>query len=212
MKFEDIKKLKDKLWETATDMRANSTLSAHDYAEPILGLIFLKFADAKYAKFEDEINNEYEKLKNSRRGSREISEIAVEKAGIYVPDVARYEYLLNQPEKEGEIQRAIKQAMEAIEKYSPQIKDTLPKEKYDEIPASNLKTLLKNFQDIPTEGKTDIFGEIYEFFLGKFAMAEGQGGGVFYTPASVVRYMVEVIQPLEGKILDPACGSGGMFV
>lgn len=212
MKFEDIKKLKDKLWETATDMRANSTLSAHDYAEPILGLIFLKFADAKYAKFEDEINNEYEKLKNSRRGSREISEIAVEKAGICVPDVARYEYLLNQPEKEGEIQRAIKQAMEAIEKYSPQIKDTLPKEKYDEIPASNLKTLLKNFQDIPTEGKTDIFGEIYEFFLGKFAMAEGQGGGVFYTPASVVRYMVEVIQPLEGKILDPACGSGGMFV
>ena len=102
--------------------------------------------------------------------------------------------------------------MEEIEKYAPFIKDTLPKEKYSDIPAANLKILLKNFQDIPTDGKFDIFGEIYEFFLGEFAMAEGQGGGVFYTPASVVQYMVEVIQPTAGKILDPACGSGGMFV
>lgn len=208
----DIKRLKDKLWETAVDMRANSNLSAHDYAEPILGLIFLKFADAKYAKFEDEINKEYEARKDGRRTSAEKHEIAIEKAGIYVPEEARYSYLLNLPEKEEVIAKAITNAMEEIEKYAPSIKDTLPKEKYSEIPATNLKTLLKNFQDIPTEGTIDIFGEIYEYFLGEFAMTEGQGGGVFYTPASVVQYMVEVIQPTIGRILDPACGSGGMFV
>ena len=208
----DIKRIKDKLWETAVDMRANSHLSAHDYAEPILGLIFLKFADAKYAKFEMEINKEYEVRKDGRRAYAEIFEIAIEKAGIYVPEKARYSYLLNLPEKEDIVAKAISYAMEEIEKYAPFIKDTLPKEKYSDIPAANLKILLKNFQDIPTDGKFDIFGEIYEFFLGEFAMAEGQGGGVFYTPASVVQYMVEVIQPTAGKILDPACGSGGMFV
>lgn len=208
----DIKRLKDKLWETAVDMRANSNLSAHDYAEPILGLIFLKFADVKYAKFEKEINEEYEARKSGRRASAEKYEVAIEKVGIYVPEKARYSYLLNLPEQEDNIAKAITDAMEEIEKYAPSIKDALPKEKYSEIPATNLKTLLKNFQDIPTEGKIDIFGEIYEFFLGKFAMTEGQGGGVFYTPTSVVQYMVEVIQPTAGKILDPACGSGGMFV
>lgn len=212
MDKEQIKKLKDKLWETATDMRANSNLSAHDYAEPILGLIFLKFADAKYTRFEDEINNEFDKLKDSRREQREISEIAIEKAGIYVDAKARYSYLLNLPEQESIISKEIENAMMLIEKYNVSIKGTLPREKYSEIPASNLKMLLKNFQDIPTDTNSDIFGEIYEFFLGKFALSEGQGGGVFYTPASVVRYMVEVLQPTEGKILDPACGSGGMFV
>ncbi|MGV2419683.1 MAG UNVERIFIED_CONTAM: SAM-dependent methyltransferase, partial [Staphylococcus saprophyticus] len=72
--------------------------------------------------------------------------------------------------------------------------------------------LLRNFNDIPTDSQNDIFGEVYEYFLGNFALAEGQGGGEFYTPRTVVRYMVEVLQPMEGKILDPACGSGGMFV
>lgn len=212
MNDKELKQLKDDLWKTAIDMRANSNLSAHDYAEPILGLIFLRFADAKYKKFETEIEQEFEKRQQSTRASIDISEIAVELAGIYVPEKARYDYLLNLPEKEDKIAKAIVKAMTEIEKYAPSVKGALPKEKYKEIPASNLKSLLKGFKDIPTEGSVDIFGEIYEYFLGKFAMTEGQGGGVFYTPASVVQYMVEVVQPKKGKILDPACGSGGMFV
>ncbi|MGL9913624.1 type I restriction enzyme M protein [Enterococcus sp. DIV0784] len=212
MNDKELKKLKDDLWTTAIDMRANSNLSAHDYAEPILGLIFLRFADAKYKKFEKAIEEEFEKRQKSTRISANKSEIALELAGIYVPDDARYDYLLNLPEKEDVIAPAIVNAMTEMERYASSVEGALPKEKYKEIPATNLKNLLKNFKDIPTEGSVDIFGEIYEFFLGKFAMAEGQGGGVFYTPASVVQYMVEVVQPKKGRILDPACGSGGMFV
>ncbi|MDV2931850.1 class I SAM-dependent DNA methyltransferase [Enterococcus faecalis] len=212
MNDKELKKLKDDLWTTAIDMRANSNLSAHDYAEPILGLIFLRFADAKYKKFEKAIEEEFEKRQKSTRISANKSEIALELAGIYVPDDARYDYLLNLPEKEDVIAPAIVNAMNEMERYASSVEGALPKEKYKEIPASNLKNLLKNFKDIPTEGSVDIFGEIYEYFLGKFAMAEGQGGGVFYTPASVVQYMVEVVQPKKGRILDPACGSGGMFV
>ena len=211
MNDKELKKLKDDLWTTAIDMRANSNLSAHDYAEPILGLIFLRFADAKYKKFEKAIEEEFEKRQKSTRISANKSKIAIDIAGIYVPENARYDYLLNLPEKE-DIAKAIVDAMNEMEKYASTVKGALPKEKYKEIPASNLKSLLKNFKDIPTEGSVDIFGEIYEYFLGKFAMTEGQGGGVFYTPASVVQYMVEVVQPKKGRILDPACGSGGMFV
>ncbi|MDT1940456.1 MULTISPECIES: class I SAM-dependent DNA methyltransferase [Carnobacterium] len=212
MNDKQLKKLKNDLWTTAIDMRANSNLSAHDYAEPILGLIFLRFADAKYKKFEKAIEEEFEKRQKSTRISANKSEIALELAGIYVPDDARYDYLLNLPEKEDVIAPAIVNAMTEMERYASSVEGALPKEKYKEIPATNLKNLLKNFKDIPTEGSVDIFGEIYEYFLGKFAMTEGQGGGVFYTPASVVQYMVEVVQPKKGRILDPACGSGGMFV
>lgn len=106
--------------------------------------------------------------------------------------------------------------MEAVEKYTAELEDTLPKDIYYSVNSEDdplvLAKLLKAFKDIPADVKLDIFGEIYEYFLGKFALAEGQGGGEFFTPSTVVRYMVEVLAPTEGKILDPACGSGGMFV
>lgn len=106
--------------------------------------------------------------------------------------------------------------MEAVEKYTAELADTLPKEEYYNVNGKDdktvLKKLLKNFKNIPENVSIDIFGEIYEYFLGNFALAEGQGGGEFFTPSSVVRYMVEVLAPTEGRILDPACGSGGMFV
>ena len=209
-----LRELNKRLWDTADELRANTGLKASEYSTPILGLIFLKFADSKYSQYEKEILEEYEKLKGTRR-EKKISEIAVEKCGFYLPDKARYEYLLNLSEEE-DIANKIKEAIEAIEESSPQLKGVLPKDSYHNLSRENnnriLNRLLRNFNDIPTDLENDIFGEVYEYFLGNFALAEGQGGGEFFTPRTVVRYMVEVLRPTEGKILDPACGSGGMFV
>jgi len=137
------------------------------------------------------------------------------KCGFYLPPEAEYDYLLNLPEKD-DIAKAIKKAMELIEYYKPELKDSLPKDEYFKLytkdDRSLPKSLLKTFKDIPQDATGDVFGKVYEYFLGKFALAEGQGGGAFYTPTSVVKLMVEVIEPYKGTIYDPACGSGGMFV
>lgn len=214
MTNEQLKDLKEKLWEGADQLRANSGLKSTEYAEPILGLIFLRFAECKYNKFSEEITNEYNKIKGTRM-ERSISEIAIEKCGFYLPDEARYDYLLNLPESEN-LSQKVKEAMDCVEKYTAELEDTLPKDIYYSVNSEDdplvLAKLLKIFKDIPGDVALDIFGEIYEYFLGKFALAEGQGGGEFFTPSTVVRYMVEVLAPTEGKILDPACGSGGMFV
>lgn len=214
MTDKQLKNLKDTLWETADQLRANSGLKSTEYAEPILGLIFLRFADVKYSKFEKEITAEYQKTKGSRM-ERPLHEIAIEKCGFYLPQEARYDWLLNLPESENLAQK-VKEAMEAVETYTQELADTLPKDIYYRVNSEDdpqvLSKLLKAFKDIPSDVELDIFGEIYEYFLGEFALAEGQGGGEFFTPSTVVRYMVEVLAPTEGKILDPACGSGGMFV
>ncbi len=214
MTNKQLKNLKDTLWTTADQLRANSGLKSTEYAEPILGLIFLRFADVKYSKYESEIKEEFEKNKGTRT-ERPIHEIAIEKCGFYLPEEARYDWLLNLPESENLAQK-VKEAMEDIEKYTSELADTLPKDIYYTVNSQDdplvLAKLLKAFKDIPADVELDIFGEIYEYFLGKFALAEGQGGGEFFTPSTVVRYMVEVLAPTEGKILDPACGSGGMFV
>lgn len=214
MDREALNQLKKQLWDVADELRANTGLKASAYSTPVLGLIFLKFADAKYAQFEGEINREFEALKGGRR-EKKIEEIAIEKCGFYLPKHSRYTYLLNLSEEEN-IASKIKEAMEGIEQYSPEFVDVLPKDSYHDLSTEDnnkiLNRLLRNFNDIPVDTEHDIFGDVYEYFLGEFALAEGQGGGEFYTPRSVVRYMVEVLQPSEGKILDPACGSGGMFV
>lgn len=214
MTSQQIRELERQLWAAADNLRANSDLKSSEYSVPVLGLIFLKFADNKYRENESDILKEYEKLKGGRR-EKKISDIAIEKCGFYLPDHARYDYLLNLPEKE-DIAKAIKEAMKDIEKYKPELDGILPQDEYfrlvNEEDKSIPKSLLKNFADIPEDASGDMFGQIYEYFLGKFAMAEGQGGGEFFTPRSVVRLMVEIIEPQNGTVFDPACGSGGMFV
>jgi len=215
MNKEELKKLEKTLWQTADTLRANSDLKSSEYSTPVLGLIFLKFADNKYSRNEAEINAEFAKLKGTRR-EKPIHEIAIEKCGFYIPPDARYDHLLNLPEKEN-IAKAIKNAMALIEKYKPELKDTLPQDEYFRLvrkPEYKVipKQLLKNFADIPKDATGDMFGQIYEYFLGEFALAEGQDGGEFFTPRSVVRLMVEIIEPHNGTVFDPACGSGGMFV
>jgi len=213
MNTEQLKQLEDDLWAAADNLRANTDLKSSEYATPVLGLIFLKFADNKYSRAEKTINKEFNKLSGSRR-EKPISEIAIKKCGFYLPDHARYDYLLNLPEKV-DVAKKIKQAMEAIEEYKPELDGVLPKDEYAPLTRTD-KTipaqLLKNFSDIPKDVTGDVFGKIYEYFLGNFALTEGQKGGEFFTPTSVVQLMVEIIEPHKGKVYDPACGSGGMFV
>jgi len=211
---EAFKELEDRLWQTADSLRANSPLKSSEYSVPVLGLIFLKFADNKYSQYEAQIQAEYERLKGTRR-EKEIHEIALEICGFYLPQEARYSYLLSLPE-EADIAQALKNSMQQIEKYKPELEGILPQDEYFKlVPKNNPqmpKDLLKNFSNIPQDASGDMFGKIYEYFLGKFALSEGQGGGEFFTPNSVVRLMVEIIEPHDGTVFDPACGSGGMFV
>lgn len=211
---DELKQLEANLWKSADDLRANSDLKSSEYATPVLGLIFLKFADNKYRQHEAQIRQEYEKLKGGRR-EKPISDIALEKCGFYLPDHARYDHLLALPEEE-DIAQALKAAMMAIEEHKPELKGVLPQDEYFRLVRGNDKSipnrLLKNFSNIPSDATGDMFGQIYQYFLGEFALAEGQGGGEFFTPDSVVRLMVEIIEPRQGRLFDPACGSGGMFV
>jgi len=214
MTTEQLKELEDNLWKAADKLRADSGLKASEYSTPILGLIFLRFASIRYNKVKAEIKAELKAQQKSRNQMKE-EEIAILKCGFYLPPEAEYDYLLNLPEKE-DIAKAIKKAMELIEYYKPELKDSLPKDEYFKLytkdDRSLPKSLLKTFKDIPEDATGDVFGKVYEYFLGEFALAEGQGGGAFYTPTSVVKLMVEVIEPYKGTIYDPACGSGGMFV
>jgi type I restriction enzyme M protein len=212
---EQLKQLEDDLWAAADNLRANSDLKASEYSTPVLGLIFLKFADINYRRHEEAILKEYQKLKGTRR-EKPLHEIAVAKCGFYLPDHARYSTLLNLPEDQ-DIAKSIEQAMEAIEQYKPELQGSLPKDEYYRLTRTQETKLLpfdllRQFDNIPDDANGDVFGQIYEYFLGKFALAEGQGGGEFFTPRSVVRLMVEIIEPHGGSVFDPACGSGGMFV
>ena len=214
MTADQLKELEANLWQAADKLRVDSGLKASEYSTPILGLIFLRFASIRYNKVKKEIAAEFEAQKKSRL-QQKIEDIAILKCGFYLPKEAEYDYLLQLPEKE-DIAKAIKKAMELIEYYKPDLKDSLPKDEYFKLytkdDRSLPKTLLKTFKDIPEDATGDVFGKVYEYFLGEFALAEGQGGGAFYTPTSVVKLMVEIIEPYKGTIYDPACGSGGMFV
>lgn len=215
MNREQLKQLEDDLWSAADNLRANSDLKASEYSTPVLGLIFLKFADINYRRYEAAILKEYQKLKGTRR-EKTLNEIAVAKCGFYLPDHARYSHLLNLPENQ-DIAKAIEKAMKAIEEYKPELQGSLPKDEYYRLTRTQETKLLpfdllRQFDNIPDDATGDVFGQIYEYFLGKFALSEGQGGGEFFTPRSVVRLMVEIIEPHGGTVFDPACGSGGMFV
>lgn len=208
------KQLHERLWAAAEQLRANSSLKLNEISEPILGLIFLKFADVKFRRVHAEIETERAKLTGRKAP---ITPDNYKQRGVpFIPDKAGYAYLMNLPEKEN-IGKAINDAMKAIEAENRELAGVLPQD-YSTL-ASNaaensriLLTLLKNFNQIPDDIEGDAFGEIYEYFLGEFARSEGQKGGEFFTPQSIVKLLVEIIEPYHGKIFDPACGSGGMFV
>ena len=194
-----------RLWDVANNLRANSKLSSAEYSTPVLGLIFLRYADFKFMNKQKEFETRVKKT------GRQISKIDYQAEGVlYLPEKARYSYLLNLPEG-ADIGQAINDAMDAIEEENTDLKGVLSKG-YTKFDNDTLIALLKVFSKIDNSQEGDVFGKIYEYFLGKFAMAEGQKGGEFFTPISIVKVIVEIIEPFHGKILDPACGSGGMFV
>ena len=200
--------LEKRLWDAADQFRANSGLKAQEYSGPILGLIFLRFADVRFATQRAKLEKAGA---SSRRGSR-VDEPAAYHAEnvLYLSPEARFDYLLNLPEA-SDIGAKVNAAMREVEKHNPQLAGVLPKT-YNLFTSTLLKELLKKISEIPATLDFDAFGRIYEYFLGEFAMSEGQGGGEFYTPASIVQLLAQVIEPFHGRILDPACGSGGMFV
>ncbi|WP_026176667.1 class I SAM-dependent DNA methyltransferase [Desulfurispora thermophila] len=199
--------IEKKLWNAADQLRANSKLKASEYSVPVLGLIFLRFADQRFSMAEKELA-EKARAAGSRRA---IGKADYQARGVmYLPEQARYSYLLKLPEGEN-IGKAVNEAMKAIEAENEDLKDVLPKT-YTRLDNDTLIALLKIFSEIPMDVEGDVFGNVYEYFLGEFARSEGQRGGEFYTPTSLVKLIVEVIEPYKGRILDPACGSGGMFV
>ena len=200
--------LEKRLWAAADQFRANSGLSAAQYSQPVLGLIFLRFAEVRFSKQRVQLEKA---SASSRRGSRVDEPAAYHAEGIlYLAPNARFDELLSLPEA-ADIGAKVNDAMRDIEKHNPQLAGVLPKT-YNLFTSTLLKELLKKVSEIPASLDYDAFGRIYEYFLGEFAMTEGQGGGEFYTPSSIVRLLTEIIEPYHGRILDPACGSGGMFV
>ena len=216
MTDKELKKLKDDLWHSADILRSGAHIAANKYGQPILGLIFLRYADVLFKQHKDEIDKEYNDKKGTR-AERPYKEICIEKCGFFLPECAYFDNINDAPDN-AEKATLVKKAMEAIEEENEKLKGVLPKEVYGQLVPEEepelLSRVIRIFKDIPENIEVDLFGEIYEFFLGEFALNEGKDGGTFYTPASVVRYMVEVIKPEAGEkmFLDPACGSGGMFV
>ncbi|WP_159783675.1 HsdM family class I SAM-dependent methyltransferase [Sodalinema gerasimenkoae] len=209
----DISKLEDSLWEAADNLRANSKLNAAQYSMPVLGLIFLRHATTRFEKVKAEIEPTLPKKRGATDGTKRPirpSDFGG-RGALYLPENARYDYLLNLPETE-DLGQAVRGAMEAIEEISPSLVGVLPKD-YTDFEPSLLQKLVRVFDNEAlktTEG--DVFGRIYEYFLSKFAMTGAQEGGEFFTPPSLVRTIVNIIEPERGRVFDPACGSGGMFV
>ena len=200
--------LEKRLWAAADQFRANSGLTAAQYSQPVLGLIFLRFAEVRFSFLHAKLEKA---ASSSRRGSRVDDPGAYHAESVlYLTPHARFDHLLALPEA-ADVGKAINDAMRDIEKHNAELAGVLPKT-YNIFTSRLLKELLKTVSEIPASSDYDAFGRIYEYFLGEFARTEGQKGGEFYTPSAIVRLLTEIIEPYHGRILDPACGSGGMFV
>jgi len=203
--FKKIEELENRLWSAADQLRANTGLTSQEYSRPVLGLIFLRYAEYRFELAQKRL----EGRKGRKRGGSIKTAIQAEGA-MFVPDGALFSSLLELPEDE-DLGKAINDAMKALEAENEAIKDALPRT-YTRFSNDILASLLKNFANIRFDIGSDVFGRIYEYFLNEFARSEGQGGGEFFTPSALVRLIAEVIEPYHGKVYDPACGSGGMFV
>ena len=205
----NIRKLEAELWESADLLRAESKLTSNQYCMPVLGLIFLRYAYGRFKLVEKEILKN-RPVRNGRVLPVEASDFA-EKSALYLAPEARYDYLVNLPDSE-DIGQAVNYAMELVEAQSEQLKGVLPKD-YTMFPNDTLVSLLRIFNNSALdEVGGDVLGRIYEYFLNKFAKNIASDDGVFFTPKSLVKMIVNVLEPKRGILLDPACGSGGMFV
>lgn len=199
----------ENLWAAADGLRAKARLKSSEYASPVLGLFFLRYASNRFDSLTAQAKAKYEAQKDSR-ASLPIERIYIQLCGFFVPEAAHYNTLLNLSEQDNAQQKVI-EAMKAFESANPNAGIELPKNDYQKIPDALLRGIIQKIGEIRV-AEGDAFGKIYEYFLGKFALSEGQKGGEFYTPTSVVKLIVEILEPHDGRIFDPACGTGGMFV
>ena len=205
----NIRKLEAELWESADLLRQGSKLTSNQYCMPVLGLIFLRYAFGRFKLVEAEIQKN-RPVRGGRTLPVEPSDFA-EKSALYLPPEARYDYLVNLPESE-DLGKAVNLAMEKIEEQSEQLTGVLPKD-YTMFTNDILAELLRIFNNSALdEVGGDVLGRIYEYFLNKFAKNIASDDGVFFTPKSLVKMIVNVLEPKRGILLDPACGSGGMFI
>lgn len=223
MDNKSIKKLESDLWESADLLRAGSKLTSNQYCMPVLGLIFLRYAYSRFKRVEAEILKD-RPMRNGRVIPVEAIDFA-EKSALFLPREAQYDYLVNLPtdlstvnqmDKNGEpitsLGAAVNNAMALVEDQSEQLKGVLPKE-YTIFSDELLSELLRIFNNNALDDVGgDVIGRIYEYFLNKFAKNVAQDDGVFFTPKSLVKMIVNILEPTSGILLDPACGSGGMFV
>mgnify|MGYP006413656885 FL=1 len=209
--FKKIEELEKRLWSAADQLRANTGLTSQEYSRPVLGLIFLRYAEYRFEQAKQRLTNKPTSRRRKGNDSQTSIKIAIQAEGaMYIPDGALFSKLLELPE-DVDLGKAVNDAMKALEVENESIKDALPKT-YTQFDNDILVGLLKNFVNIQFDIGTDVFGRIYEYFLTEFARSEGQGGGEFFAPSALVRLIAEIIEPYHGKVFDPACGSGGMFI
>ena len=218
-----IKKLEADLWESADLLRAGSKLTSNQYCMPVLGLLFLRYAYSRFKMVEAEILKT-RPVRNGRQMPVEASDFAA-KSALYLPKEAQYEYLVNLPENivsagiknaagqpMNSLGEVVNNAMELVEAQSEQLTGVLPKS-YTDFSDELLSELIRIFNNNALdEVGGDVIGRIYEYFLNKFAKNIASDDGVFFTPKSLVKMIVNTLEPKSGVLLDPACGSGGMFV
>ena len=195
------------LFKAADKLRKN--IDAAEYKYVVLGLVFIKYISETF-------NELYEKLEADEYSDPEDRDEYLAENVFFVPEIARWSHIHNNA-KLPSIGETIDEAMEAIEKENKELKNVLPKvygkANLDKASLGQLIDLISNTElQAENEKSKDLFGRVYEYFLGEFANAEGKKGGQFYTPKAIVKLMVEMIEPYKGKVYDPACGSGGMFV
>jgi len=210
MQGTQLRKLETELWRAADQLRANSKLTASEYSMPVLGLIFLRHAFNRFQKVKIEVEKDLPT--HPQRGKRPLTKKDFEeKNSMFLPEKSQFEYLVSLPESE-DIGEAIDNAMKLIEDEYDNLKGVLPKN-FSIFSKDLLRELLRIFnKEVLQKAEGDLFGKIYEYFLGKFAMTGAQEGGEFFTPMSLVNTIVNIIEPDHGIVFDPACGSAGMFV
>lgn len=208
--LEHIEAIERRLWGAADTLRANSNFASNEYFLPVMGLIFLRHAYSRYLAVKDDI----EASLPSRGGIRRelTKEDFSQRSAIYLQPKAQFDYLVSLPDSEDRA-KAIVDAMDSIEEDYQNLQGVLPKNEYQELDNNVIGQLLRTLN--PDELKKvsgDVFGRIYEYFLTQFADQKAHDGGEFFTPVSIVSLIAHVLDPDRGTVLDPACGSGGMFV
>lgn len=201
------KSIEETLWDSANKLRGS--VEPSEYKHVVLGLIFLKFASDKFEERKKEL------IAEGKEKYADMVEFYTMQNVFYLPEISRWSYLIENA-KQNDIALKIDTALFTVEKNNPALKGALPDNYYSRLnlDVSKLASLLDTINNINTikDKQQDIVGRVYEYFLSKFALAEGKGKGEFYTPKSIVNLIAEMLEPYKGKIYDPACGSGGMFV